>query len=160
MYCYFQGLCWRLAYAMLGEHISLPQFAKRFFRVNVQWYILFILMNIMLFIAAYISASITKNADGALNPLWYIPYLLLLYLMLASYSRLKEARIGIKATVALAWKRRLLLVYLVILMLYAAIHYLLIGASYMGRPAVIIGGLLLFIPSFTAARLYWLVSSR
>lgn len=156
LYCLFQGLSWRLSYAAWGKQKPLVSFMKRFFRVNIPWYLLFVLLNALLFVIAYISTSLAKKTGVSMHWLWYVPYLLLLYAMLVSYGRIEET--SIRASLQEAWRRKnkLFVSFLVILLFFTITHLVLIGAGYIGRTALILAGFLVFIPAFTAARVYWL----
>ena len=158
LYCLFHGMGWRLAYDMIGRQQPLLPFVKRFFRINISWYLLFVLLNAVLFIVSYLTTSIAKKTEVSVHRLWYVPFLLLLYVALVSYTRLEETRATGKDALRLAGtgKTRLFPTYLLILLLFAVIDIILLGVSYLGQIPLVIAGFLLFIPAFTVARVYWL----
>jgi len=158
LYCFFHGLSWRLAYGMTGRPRALLAFTKQFFRVNIVWYALFIILNAILFVVSYLTTSIAKKSEVSVHWLWYAPFLLLLYIALVSYSRSEETGTRSNDALRLAWtgKRKLFPAYLLILLLFAVIDIILFGVSYLGQIPLVIVGFLLFVPAFTAARVYWL----
>ena len=54
LYCLFQGFIWRFSFNLIGKKREYIPYIKRFFLVNIPWYILFIAYVLINFIFSYI----------------------------------------------------------------------------------------------------------
>ncbi len=161
LYCFFQTLCWRLAYRMNGKDVPLLPFAKRFFRLNIPVYGVFILLNALLFVSAYVSTSRANTGNVSVHPLWYAPYFVLLYIALVAYGSMgrQTVKVSVHAACREGWqqKRQLIPSFVMILLLFAIIEVVMLGAGFLHRILLVLTGFFLFIPAFTVVRLYWLM---
>lgn len=155
-YCIFQGITWRFAKKFVEKDVSFFSYLKKYFLVNIFWFLLFFLVQI----ADYARRLLVHLRGEELNvtAFYYFLLFVIMYFAFISYTLITKYKIieAIKRSFNLGIKkiRIFLLMYLIIFILFLIINLLLILASKINFTLMIILGILLAGPAYTWARVF------
>ncbi len=152
VYCFFQGLCWRMIKRFSGEKITIKEQLKKFFLVNIFWFVWIVLYNIMDYLALLRKNLLQTESSGFA---FYTFMIVLGYFMLISYSLIgKEKSKIIRKSFLLGVKKiNVLFSYVIILIIMAALG-MLISSSIGNYLISIILQIFIVLPILSWARVY------
>ncbi|MBW2973780.1 hypothetical protein KY346_05270 [Candidatus Woesearchaeota archaeon] len=155
LYCLFQAFNWKIALQLTGKKIKYMDYLKKFLRVNIIWFLLFVLYYVLGFVIEIRKILITTitqaEPSGALNIILTFLLILIAYFAVISYVKLsvrKSLYIG-KSRI-----RQLLPSVLIFAIYLLALQMLITYLFTINFSLAVILGLLLFIPALTIARIY------
>ena len=159
VYCFFQGISWKLSFNLTGKKIGFYDFMKKFFLLNIVWGLIFVVYAFTSFIADFgrmVSERQGVEIAGSIGPISIIILVVLVYFSTISYSLIGEDNIRktLKKTFYLGLRKIMTTAqaYTAIIIVIIIINYLLKFAFQVSYGAMMLFGLLVFMPSITWAR--------
>jgi len=153
LYVAFQGFNWNLARVINGHKKELGKYFKGFWKVNIVWFLLFVVYHFMDLIASLrqtvASGSVVLSPTNTLGIIAKVFLVIVVYFALISYNTLsvKSAfRDGFKKAKVYLPK------YIVIALVFILINYIIIIIPDLITSFIV--GIVLFLPSLTWARTY------
>lgn len=161
LYCLFHGIIWRYCMGLNGKGTGYMAYIKRFFLVNILWYILYIFIYLIYFFLFYIDTVGRRiNPSGfyfiSVIPIFFL--LVVVYFALISYvliyrnnawkSIRKSIKIGILRSYPLIGNMFLLIIFFFVL------NYFLYLLSLVSFVLLVIGGIVILMPMLVFARVY------
>lgn len=156
-----QGASWRISHIIAGKRASFNQYARQFFFLNIFWFFIFIVYEVVSLIMDYgaLLAQRFYNVEPSKGIFSMIFILVLLHFTFISYcliGRFNVLKI-IKKSFSVGIKKlyQLIPAYLVILIVYLLLDRLVLPTVNLIHPYVfIIVGIILVLPAYTWARVY------
>lgn len=162
IYSIFQGINWRFAKKFVKKNIPLLVYIKKFFLVNIFWFILFFLIQFSDYIRrllSYLSKGTglsTSFISG--NIVINILIFLIVYFAFISYALISKYKIiqAIKKSfaVGITGIKHILPMYLIVFIIFLIINLLLILLSKINFTLMIIFGIITVLPAFTWVRVF------
>lgn len=155
IYCILQALNWKIALEITGKKTRYLDYLKKFLKINIIWFLLFVLYYLLGFaveIRQILISKITQTAPSSALSIILTAYLIgIAYFAVISYVQ-KSAKQS--WTTGKTKFMQLLPAVLLIAAYFLALNIItgIIGSA--STTAAIIAGLLLLVPSLTIARIY------
>lgn len=162
IYCFFQAIAWYFAKRQDRKVIVFYKYLWQFFRVNILWFILFLIYYSINIIYGYIAQrAIRLNQTTNVSLVFWglmIFLALIAYFAFISYGLLGSYKVRdvLKRSFKLGVMRIhiILPMFLIIAGIFITINYALIFAALIGQWLTIILGFILIMPALAFTRLY------
>ncbi len=162
VYCFFQGIAWYFAKRQGRKETIFYKYLRQFFRINVLWFILFLIYYTINVVYGYIAQRAIRfnQATNVSLVFWTLMIFLILiaYFAFISYGLIGNYRDRIiynKSFVMGVTKVHIILpMFLIIIGIFITINYILKFAALANNWFAIILGFILTIPALAFTRLY------
>ncbi|MBI2546399.1 hypothetical protein HYV81_04420 [Candidatus Woesearchaeota archaeon] len=162
LYCFFQGIAWFIAKKQANKGLAFYKFLWQFFRINILWYILFLLYygtNIVYGYIAQRALRLNQPSSAALVYWSLFVYLIVLsYFAFISYGLLGKYRdwgtYRSSFSLGVLNIQYLLPLFLILTGIFITINYLLQLVGSANQWLALVLGFVLVIPALAFARLY------
>jgi hypothetical protein len=161
IYCFFQGISWKLSSDMRGKRIKFLAYMKQFYTLNISWFLIFMVYNVFSFLTELGRTVMQRiNPSGAVSSsiiptailIGIFYFTLISYTLIGKYGILKVLAktfvIGVKKV------RYILPMYLIIFLVFSILNLIMFLTFKIHENLMIVTGILLVIPAVTWARVF------
>jgi hypothetical protein len=160
-YCFFHGFIWKFYFRLAEKKGNYFSYMKRFFLVNIWWYLLFVVYVLFDFLSFYIDTAgknIEPNGIFFLSNISFVFLLIIGYFALISYVLIENNKawksIGMSFKIGFKRIHWVFLMYLVIVLAFAIINYLGMLLGKLGYMLLIFFGILIITPMMGLTRVF------
>lgn len=161
LYCFFQGISWKLSSGMTGKKAKFLAYIKQFCILNLFWFLLFMAYNAFSFLMELgrtVMQRVNPSGVTGSNILLTVTLTVILYFTLISYALIGNESIlkvlGKTFAVGIKKIRYILPMYLTIFLFFLILNFILFLTFKIHTNVMIIAGVLLVMPALTWARVF------
>ena len=161
LYCLFHGVIWKLCFNLVGKKGKYVPYIKKFFHVNIFWYLFFIMYVIINFFFSYVDL-VGQRLDPEefffLGNLTNLILIFIAYFAFISYVLIDKESVwkSIKSSFNIGFRKFLwlLVTYFIIALIYLALKYLLALAGMVSYYLLVFMGIFLVMPAMIWGRIF------
>ncbi|MBD3309591.1 hypothetical protein GF351_00040 [Candidatus Woesearchaeota archaeon] len=157
IYCIFQSLSWKFCFRIAGKEIGYQQYLKAFAKVNVLWFILFIIYSVMMILVSFRdrigSLDYINEPAGATSSVLTVLFIVVLWLASLSYCLADKSK-PVRKTFRMIMKNpgAVFSATIVIAAVFVVVDLLLRQAFSISQSMMVIAGIFIAAPLFVWQR--------
>jgi hypothetical protein len=161
LYCIFQGFLWRFSFNLTEKKKRFLPYIKRFFLVNILWYVLFIIYVLINFFFLYVDTvgrRLEPEGTFFLGGLSNVMLIIIAYFAFISYVKIEKLGVwkSIRESFRIGFKKAgwMTLCYMIIGIAFIIVNYALYFLERLNFVVFLFMGIVLIMPLLLIARIF------